>query len=48
LVDRDIDLDVLFEALAGHGIDRTYSELLTDSHYRSALLRRDEIWADIQ
>ncbi len=47
ILDADIDLDVLFEALAHHGIVRGHCEVLTDSHYRSTLLRNDEIGADL-
>ncbi len=47
LRDVDIDLDVLFEALADQGIDRTHCEVLTDSHYRSTLLHIAEIRADL-
>ena len=47
LLDADIDLDVLFEALSDRGIDRTHCEVLTDSHYRSTLLRIAEIRADL-
>ena len=47
LLDADIDRDVLFDALADRGIDREHCEVLTDSHYRSTLLRADEIAADL-
>ena len=47
ILDSDIDLDVLFEALSGNGIHRAKCEVLTDEHYRSTLLRSAEIYADL-
>ena len=47
ILDADIDLEVLFEALTDHGIDGGNCEVLTDLHYRSTLLRSDEIRADL-
>ena len=47
ILDSDIDLDVLFEALSDHGVDRANCEILTDEHYRSTQLRSAEIYADL-
>ncbi len=47
ILDADIDLNVLLEALADYGIDGGNCEVLTDSHYRSTLLRSDQIRADL-